>query len=71
MMLDSSQEWEWMHAPRMTVHRLMQTPSSMTTSGPIVTLGPILQFLPILAVGSCKKASMSDLSIERKPSLDN
>ena len=37
---------------RSTVDLLMQTPSSITTSGPIVTLGPILQFSPILAVGS-------------------
>ena len=36
------------------VHLFMQTPSSITTSGPIVTFGPIRQLLPILALGSLK-----------------
>ena len=34
------------------VHLFIQTPSSITTSGPIVTFGPIRQLLPILALGS-------------------
>ena len=48
----SSQECELTCAPFKIVHLLIQTPSSMTTSGPMVTFGPILQFAPIFALGS-------------------
>jgi len=41
-----------MTAPRRTVERFIQTPSSITASGPTVTLGPILQPSPIFADGS-------------------
>ena len=55
MIQDSSQEWDLMWAPFNTVHRFIQTPSSITTLGPIVTFGPILQFFPIFALGSWKE----------------
>jgi hypothetical protein len=48
----SSQVCDFTLAPFKIVHRLMQTPSSITTSGPMVTFGPIRQFDPILADGS-------------------
>ena len=52
MMEDSNQECDLICASFKMVQRLMQTPSSMTTSGPMVTLGPIRQLVPILALGS-------------------
>lgn len=51
-MQESSHECDLIVAPRRIVHRLTQTPSSITTPGPIVTFGPILQLAPITAVGS-------------------
>uniref|UniRef100_A0AAG5CZY0 Uncharacterized protein n=1 Tax=Anopheles atroparvus TaxID=41427 RepID=A0AAG5CZY0_ANOAO len=52
MMQLSSHECDLTMASFRMVHRLMQTPSSMTTFGPIVTFGPIRHPAPIFAVGS-------------------
>lgn len=61
MIQDSIQECDLRWAPFNTVHLLIHTPSSMTTSGPIVTLGPILQLCPILALGSCLKRKLGNI----------